>query len=165
MVKEVEALRNEDFRLLKSTNYEVYLAPAANIPNILREIGRLREITFREVGEGTNEAIDLDKFDTYYHHMFLWDDDKKVLAGAYRMGLGSKIYERYGINGFYLQDLFRFEPELYTMMSQSIEMGRAFIISEYQQKPMPLFLLWKGHCTYHIAFSRAQIPYWRCEHQ
>ncbi|WP_353776976.1 GNAT family N-acyltransferase [Winogradskyella sp. 3972H.M.0a.05] len=144
MVKEVEALRNEDFRLLKSKNYEVYLAPAANIPNILREIGRLREITFREVGEGTNEAIDLDKFDTYYHHMFLWDDDKKVLAGAYRMGLGSKIYERYGINGFYLQDLFRFEPELYTMMSRSIEMGRAFIISEYQQKPMPLFLLWKG---------------------
>ncbi|MDT0558147.1 lysophospholipid acyltransferase family protein [Ichthyenterobacterium sp. W332] len=144
MVKEVETLKKKDFRLLKSKNYEVYLAPAEEIPNILREIGRLREITFREVGEGTNEAIDLDKFDTYYHHMFLWDDDKKVLAGAYRMGLGSKIYERFGIDGFYLQDLFRFEPELYTMMSQSIEMGRAFIISEYQQKPMPLFLLWKG---------------------
>lgn len=144
MVKEVEALKKNDFRLLKSKNYEVFLAPAEKIPNILREIGRLREITFREVGEGTNEAIDLDKFDTYYHHMFLWDDDKKVLAGAYRMGLGSKIYERFGIDGFYLQDLFRFEPELYTMMSQSIEMGRAFIISEYQQKPMPLFLLWKG---------------------
>ncbi len=144
MILEVEALKKGDHRLLTSKNYEVYLAPAENIPNILREIGRLREITFREVGEGTNEAIDLDDFDSYYHHMFLWDNERNILAGAYRMGLGSKIFERYGIDGFYLQDLFRFEPELYKMMSQSIELGRAFIIKEYQQKPMPLFLLWKG---------------------
>jgi len=144
MVAEVEKLRDKDCRLLESKNYEVFLAAANEVPNILREIGRLREITFREVGEGTNEAIDLDTFDTYYHHMFLWDNDKNIIAGAYRMGLGSKIYAKYGIDGFYLQDLFRFEPELYKMMSQSIEMGRAFIIKEYQQKPMPLFLLWKG---------------------
>ncbi|GAL78681.1 putative hemolysin [Algibacter lectus] len=144
MTKEVEALRASDSRLLESKNYEVFLAQAKDAPNILREIGRLREITFREVGEGTNEAIDLDAFDQYYHHMFLWDRERNILAGAYRMGLGSQIFEKYGIDGFYLQDLFRFEPELYKMMSQSIEMGRAFIIKEYQQKPMPLFLLWKG---------------------
>jgi hypothetical protein len=122
----------------------VYLAPAHKIEHTLREIGRLREITFREVGEGTNEAIDLDKFDSHYHHMFLWDNKARVLVGAYRMGLGSEIFKKFGIDGFYLQDLFRFEPELYNMMSQSIELGRAFIIKEYQQKPMPLFLLWKG---------------------
>lgn len=144
ILSEVENLKKNDHRLLKSKNYEVYLAPAKEIPSILREIGRLREITFREVGEGTNEAIDLDTFDSYYHHMFLWDSEKNILVGAYRMGLGSKIFERHGINGFYLQDLFRFEPELYKMMSESIELGRAFIIKEYQQKPMPLFLLWKG---------------------
>ena len=144
IIKEVDAIRQSDCRLLQSKNYEVFLAPAKEIPNILQEIGRLREITFREIGEGTNEAIDLDAFDSYYHHMFLWDEDKKLLAGAYRMGLGSQIFQRYGIDGFYLQDLFRFEPELYKMMSQSIEMGRAFIIKSYQQKPMPLFLLWKG---------------------
>ncbi|MFD2822344.1 GNAT family N-acyltransferase [Lacinutrix iliipiscaria] len=144
MIKEVEALRQDDFRLLISKNYEVFLTPADKIPNILHEIGRLREITFREVGEGTNEAIDLDHFDNYYHHMFLWDTDTNQIAGAYRMGLGSKIFTQYGIDGFYLQDLFRFEPELHKMMSQSIEMGRAFIIKSYQQKPMPLFLLWKG---------------------
>ena len=144
MCKEVEALRLGDYRLLESKNYEVFLTEARNIPNILREIGRLREITFREIGEGTNEAIDLDNFDTYYHHMFLWDNSTNQIAGAYRMGLGSKIFAAYGIDGFYLQDLFRFEPELYKMMSESIEMGRAFIIKEYQQKPMPLFLLWKG---------------------
>jgi putative hemolysin len=144
MEQEVKALKIEDLRLLESKNYEVYLAPASKIPNILTEIGRLREITFRAVGEGTNEAIDLDDFDSYYHHMFLWDSSKKVIAGAYRMGLGTQIYAKYGINGFYLQDLFRFEPELHKMMSESIEMGRAFIVKCYQQKPMPLFLLWKG---------------------
>ena len=144
MRSEVKDLRAKDHRLLESKNYEVYLAPATNIPNILREIGRLREITFREIGEGTNRAIDLDKFDRYYHHMFLWDREAECLAGAYRMGVGRDVYEAYGINGFYLQDLFRFEPELHKMMSHSIELGRAFIVKQYQQKPMPLFLLWKG---------------------
>jgi len=144
MSQEVEAIRKADCRLLQSKNYEVFLATSKEIPNILREIGRLREITFREVGEGTNEAIDLDAFDTYYHHMFLWDSEQELVAGAYRMGLGSQIFAKHGIDGFYLQDLFRFEPELFKMMSESIEMGRAFIIKEYQQKPMPLFLLWKG---------------------
>ncbi len=142
--KEVEQLQKLDKRLLISKNYEVFLSHPDYIPNILQEIGRLREITFREVGEGTNKAIDLDVHDAYYHHMFLWDNETQKIAGAYRMGLGSKIFETYGIEGFYLNDLFRFEPELYKMLSQSIEMGRAFIIKEYQLKPMPLFLLWKG---------------------
>ena len=144
MLLEVSMLKAEGLHLLTSKNYEVYLAPAPKIPNLLHEIGRLREITFRAVGEGTNKAIDLDEFDHYYHHMFLWDAEAKCLAGAYRMGLGAEIYKAKGIDGFYLQDLFRFEPELHIMMSQSIELGRAFIIKDYQQKPMPLFLLWKG---------------------
>ena len=143
-VKEVQALRENDKRLLQSKNYEVFFATAKEIPNLLHEIGRLREITFRDVGEGTNKSIDLDEFDKYYHHMFLWDSNTEKLAGAYRMGLGKEIYGKYGIEGFYTQELFRFEPELYGMMEQTIEMGRAFIIKEYQQKPMPLFLLWKG---------------------
>ncbi|MEM6721666.1 MAG: GNAT family N-acyltransferase [Bacteroidota bacterium] len=141
--EEVESL-SKKHHLLTSKNYQVFLAEASEIPYVLRELGRLREITFREIGEGTNKAIDLDKFDHYYHHMFLWDSVAKKIAGAYRMGLGNQIYAAYGIDGFYLQDLFRFEPELHKMMSESIEMGRAFIIKEYQQKPMPLFLLWKG---------------------
>ncbi|MTG97945.1 MULTISPECIES: GNAT family N-acyltransferase [Myroides] len=141
---EIEALREGDFRLLQSKNYEVFLCKSDKIPTIMREIGRLREITFREVGEGTNNSTDIDQYDSYYHHMFLWDSEAEQLCGAYRMGLGSEIYKKHGINGFYLNELFRFESELYPMMAQSIEMGRAFIIKEYQQKPMPLFLLWKG---------------------
>ena len=144
MVEEVEKLRATDCRFFQSKNYEVFFTEAHKIPNILHEIGRLREITFREVGEGTNESIDIDKYDQYYHHMFLWDEDTKRVAGAYRMGLGSEIFPKYGIEGFYLHDLFRFDSELHDMMKQSIEMGRAFIVKEYQQKPMPLFLLWRG---------------------
>jgi putative hemolysin len=144
MVDEVNKLRDTDCRLLQSKNYEVFFTEANKIPNVLHEIGRLREVTFREVGEGTNESIDLDKYDQYYHHMFLWDDETKQIAGAYRMGLGSEIFPKYGMEGFYLNDLFRFESELHEMMHHSIEMGRAFIIKDYQQKPMPLFLLWRG---------------------
>ncbi|NKI25358.1 lysophospholipid acyltransferase family protein [Arenibacter sp. 6A1] len=142
--KEIINLREKDCKLLQSKNYEVFLAKASDIPLILKEIGRQREVTFRAIGEGTNNAIDLDKFDSYYRHLFLWDDQEKALVGAYRMGIGSEIFEERGINGFYLQDLFRFEPELYGMMKNSIEMGRAYIVKQYQQKPMPLFLLWKG---------------------
>lgn len=141
---EIEKLREKDCRLLQSKNYEVFLAQEKDMPFILKEIGRQREITFRAIGEGTNKSIDLDEFDSYYHHLFLWDDKDKKVVGAYRMGLGAEIFKNLGIDGFYLQDLFRFEPELYGMMSKSIEMGRAYITAEYQQKPMPLFLLWKG---------------------
>lgn len=143
-ISEVDKLREGNGRLLESKNYEVYFAEARDIPNLLHEIGRLREVTFRDVGEGTNNAIDLDKFDKYYHHLFLWDREASKLVGAYRMGLGKDIYKKHGITGFYIHTLFRFEPELYSMMESTIEMGRAFIINEYQQKPMPLFLLWKG---------------------
>jgi len=141
---EIEKLREKDCRLLQSKNYEVFLAQKKDMPFILNEIGRQRELTFRAIGEGTNKAIDLDRFDDYYHHLFLWDDEEKCIVGAYRMGMGAEIFEKYGIDGFYLQDLFGFEPELYGMMRKSIEMGRAYIVKEYQQKPMPLFLLWKG---------------------
>ena len=156
-IKEVASLRKNGKRLLESKNYEVFFASAKQIPNLLQEIGRLREITFRDIGEGTNKAIDIDKFDKYYHHLFLWDQEVKALVGSYRMGLGKDIYKKHGIAGFYIQTLFRLEPELHGMMEQTIEMGRAFIIKEYQQKPMPLFLLWKG--IVHITLRYPEYKY------
>jgi len=154
---EVNALRETNSRLLQSKNYEVFFASAKDIPNIIHEIGRLREITFRAIGEGTNKETDLDKFDNYYHHLLLWDAVAEKLVGAYRMGLGKEIYKKHGIKGFYVQSLFRIEPELHQMMDNTIEMGRAFIIDEYQQKPMPLFLLWKG--IVHITLRYPQYKY------
>ena len=100
IILEVNALRTADCRLLQSKNYEVFFTKANKIPNVLHEIGRLREITFREVGEGTNESIDIDKYDQYYHHMFLWDEDAHVIAGAYRMGMGSEIFPKMGLKVF-----------------------------------------------------------------
>ena len=141
---EIDVLNNNNSCLLSSQNYKVYLADSKDIENILLEIGRLREITFREVGEGTNNEYDLDKYDNFYKHMFLWDDSEKKIVGAYRMGLGKVIFKKYGIEGFYLNELFKIDSELHAMMKKTIEMGRAFIIKKYQQKPMPLFLLWKG---------------------
>ncbi|MEZ7876775.1 MAG: lysophospholipid acyltransferase family protein, partial [Polaribacter sp.] len=154
---EVDALRETNSRLLKSKNYEVFFASAKDIPNLIHEIGRLREITFRAIGEGTNKEVDLDKFDNYYHHLLLWDTVAEKLVGAYRMGLGKEIYKKYGIKGFYVQSLFRIEPELHQMMDNTIEMGRAFIIAEYQQKPMPLFLLWKG--IVHVTLRYPEYKY------
>lgn len=141
---EIEACRESGSRLLQSKNYEVFLTQKAQMPNVIQEIGRLREITYRAIGEGSNKALDLDDFDEYYHHLILWNLDTTEVVGAYRLGLGKTIFKERGINGFYLQGLFRFEPELHQMMFESIEMGRAFITPEYQQKPLPLFLLWKG---------------------
>ncbi|WKK66301.1 lysophospholipid acyltransferase family protein [Lutimonas zeaxanthinifaciens] len=142
--KELKALDKNDSLLFTSKIYRIYLADSKDIPNTLNEIGRLREVTFREVGEGTNKALDLDQFDGFYKHLFLWDSSQKQLVGAYRMGLGQEIFKKRGIEGFYVNELFKIETELFDMMEATIEMGRAFIIKSYQQRPMPLFLLWKG---------------------
>lgn len=141
---EIEALREKGGRMTEFRTYEVFCASANDIPNILREIGRLREITFREVGEGTNESTDLDDYDNHYLHLFLWDNQDQKIVGAYRLGMGADLYTKDGIKSFYVQSLFKIEEEAYPIFKQSLEMGRAFIIKEYQQKPMPLFLLWKG---------------------
>ncbi|WP_372752467.1 lysophospholipid acyltransferase family protein [Labilibaculum sp.] len=140
---EVEALA-EEYLLFKSKNYTVYCAPSSKLPNILTELGRLREITFREVGEGTNLSIDVDEYDLYYHQMFIWDEDEHKIVGAYRVGKGNEILSEYGLKGFYLQSLFRMSKKFQPVLHESLELGRSFIVKEYQKKPMPLFLLWKG---------------------
>lgn len=140
---EVEGLAQE-YLLFKSRNYVVYCAPSSKLPNVLNELGRLREITFREVGEGTNHSIDIDEFDLYYHQMFIWDEEVHKIVGAYRVGKGNEILAQYGLKGFYLQSLFRMNQKFQPILAESLELGRSFIVKEYQKKPMPLFLLWKG---------------------
>jgi putative hemolysin len=141
--KEVEPLR-EDYRVWQEKSYEVFIVPSSVIPNVIREIGRLREITFREIGEGTNKSIDLDEYDIYYHHLFIWDTEAKLIVGAYRIGMGDEIFYSQGTEGFYLNELFKIKDQMMPVLKKSIELGRSFIRKEYQQKPLPLFLLWKG---------------------
>ncbi len=146
IVAEIEDL--ESFRVWQEKNYEVYITPTSIIPNILREIGRLREITFREVGEGTNKKIDLDNYDIYYHHLFIWDKDQQNIVGAYRIGKGDEILNTMGRRGFYLSELFKIKEPFYPLLRKGIELGRSWIRKEYQLKPLPLFLLWKGILKY-----------------
>lgn len=144
IIKEIQSLRQSHKMLFKNGNYEVYFGTYQEIPSIMREIGRQRELTFRAVGEGTNLPFDLDQYDQHYHHLFLWDDEAQKLVGAYRMALGAEVMKRQGIKGFYTSSLFDFAPELQPFFKKVIEMGRAYISTEYQQKPLPLFLLWRG---------------------
>jgi putative hemolysin len=140
---EVDKLR-ESYKVWTEKNYEVYITPTSQIPFIIREIGRLREITFREVGEGTNKATDLDEYDIYYHHLFIWDTEAKRIVGAYRIGLGDEIFYGVGKKGFYINELFKLKEQFTPVLKKSLELGRSWIRKEYQTKPLPLFLLWKG---------------------
>ncbi|MDN3607429.1 lysophospholipid acyltransferase family protein [Kaistella yonginensis] len=144
IVNEIERLSKNDKMLFRNGNYEVFFATYSEIPSIMREIGRQRELTFRKIGEGSNLPFDLDEYDEHYHHLFLWDSQAKKLAGAYRMALGCEVMKKHGIDGFYTSSLFEFGPELRPFFRKVIEMGRAYISTEYQQKPLPLFLLWRG---------------------
>lgn len=137
-------LVKEKYTLFTNKNYHVLCAPSTEIPISLQEIGRLRELTFREVGEGTNRSVDIDEYDFYYHQLIIWDDDAHKIVGAYRLGKGKDILAQYGLNGFYLSSLFKIKKDYLPYLNESIELGRSFIIKEYQRKPLPLFLLWKG---------------------
>jgi putative hemolysin len=124
--------------------FSVYLTEARQIPLALREIGRQREIAFRAAGEGTGQERDLDHFDPYYLHLFLWNREKREIAGAYRLGDVPRILARYGQKGLYTDTLFRFRPGFLARLGPALEMGRSFIGPEYQRQFAPLLLLWKG---------------------
>lgn len=132
------------YELFTTKNYSVVCAPTWVIPNIIAEIGRLREVTFREVGEGTNKSTDIDEYDLYYNQLFIWDTDAEKIVGAYRIGKGRDIANIYNIKGFYINSLFRIKKEFLSVLNESLELGRSFIVKEYQKKAIPLFLLWKG---------------------
>ena len=143
-------------RVWTEKSYEVYICPTSEIPNIIKEIGRLREITFREVGEGTNKQTDLDEYDIYYDHLFIWDKEKRMIVGAYRIGKGDEIFYSMGKRGFYIAELFKIKKQFYPVLKKSLELGRSWIRKEYQLKPLPLFLLWKGILKYLIENTQYQ---------
>lgn len=132
------------YKLFDTAGYECYLCDSSEIPNMMHEIGRVREETFRAVGEGTNKSLDTDDYDAYYKQMFLWDKENNELVGAYRIGLGNEIYADRGIKGFYTDTLFRYKREMSYYLSHSIELGRSFVAVKYQKEALPLMLLIKG---------------------
>ena len=143
LTKELASLPS-DRCLAENGDLAVYLAKASEIAHVLQEIGRLREITFRGVDEGTGKSRDLDRFDSYYWHLLLWNKTKQELVGAYRAGNTAEIIRDHGVNGLYTSTLFRYDARLFERLGPALELGRSFVRLEYQRQYAPLLLLWKG---------------------
>ncbi len=143
--------------LLRSNEFEVYHAVKKQVPNIVREIGRLREVTFRGTQEGTGKPIDLDEFDECYVHLFVWNAEKRELVGAYRIGRTDNLIKRFGKKGLYTTTLFNIKSSLFDQISPALEMGRSFIRPEYQRNFAPLMLLWKGIGHYVVKYPKYRV--------
>jgi putative hemolysin len=122
---------------------KILLVRYLQAPALMREIGRLRELTFRKVGEGTGKKIDLDEFDPLYLHIVLWDPAELEVVGAYRLAPGDTIYHEHGLAGFYTSSLFRFSEEFEKYLPQSLELGRSFVQPRYWNS-QALDYLWHG---------------------
>lgn len=140
--------------LLVSGDFKVFYARRRQIPSLINEIGRLRETCFRQVGEGTGRARDLDRFDDYYLHLCLWNQAEDEFVGGYRLGLADQIVEQRGIQGLYTSTLFKFQPEFFQRIPGALEMGRSFITQKYQRSYSALLLLWKGIGSYVVQNPR-----------
>jgi len=144
---DLAALESEHL-LLSSGEFDVYCTPSERIPSIMHEIGRLREINFRNAGEGTGRNLDIDQFDRDYLQLFIWDRENQTLVGAYRLGLVDQLVDKHGITGLYSRTLFHFDQPFINSMGPAIEMGRSVIDEKYQKSMAPLLLLWKGIAAY-----------------
>lgn len=150
---ELESLPPEDL-LLTSGDYKVYRFLGADLPHTLREVGRLRETTFRSVSEGTGLDCDLDAFDAWYDQLVLWDDRNSAIVGGYRLGPTDRILPLKGKHGLYSATLFEFKGDFFRRMDPALEMGRSFIRQEYQRRASSLPLLWRGIGRYVARFPQ-----------
>jgi putative hemolysin len=130
--------------LAQSGSHSVWEATAEQIPQVLREIGRLRELSFRAANEGTGKPMDLDRFDAHYRHLFIWNAEAAEIVGAYRVGATDLILERHGTKGLYSSTLFDSRMEFFRRLGPALELGRSFVRPEYQRSYSPLLLLWKA---------------------
>ena len=119
---------------------------AADAP-LLREIGRLREVTFRAVGEGTGRSLDVDAWDSWYEHIVLWDDAASKIAGAYRIARGAPVLAAHGIRGLYTASLFDYADDAIARIAQGMELGRSFVAPEYWGS-RSIDYLWQGIGAY-----------------
>lgn len=152
LVEELEKIREKSY-LFSVTSFDCYFADYDEIPNLIHEIARQREIAFRAVGEGTGNSIDTDEFDKHYKHLILWDRNKQKLVGSYRLGFGNEIMEKYGVKGFYISTLFNIDPSFGEELKKTIELGRSIVCVDYQKEIFPLMLLLKGLLSVVIRYE------------
>ncbi len=131
--------------LLGTTNdgKQIFLTDSAVAPDVLTEIARLRELTFRKVGEGTGNKLDLDRFDNLYKHLVLWDDKELEIVGSYRIGIGKQLSENSKYDDLYTSTLFTYGNDIKEIIPHAIELGRSFVQSKYW-KTSALDYLWQG---------------------
>ena len=141
-------------RLLTQGEWAVYVFRGAQQPLLLQEIGRLRELTFRAVGEGSGKPLDIDPYDQWYEHLVLYHTHNQEIAGAYRIGRCDEILTTRGLRGLYTYSLFRISRKLLSEFSPALELGRAFVLEKYQKSYAPLYLLWRGIGAYILRYPR-----------
>jgi putative hemolysin len=163
LAADVAALPSQT-RLFSHRQFDLFLAPSDRIPRLLPEIGRLREVSFRQEGEGTGRDRDLDRFDAFYDHLFLWDRERRAVAGAYRVARTDEILRIHGRGGLYTSTLFRLGDRFLEALDPALELGRSFVAPDYQRAHQTLLLLWRGVTTlvgreprYHRLFGPVSI--------
>ncbi|MEO8179912.1 MAG: GNAT family N-acyltransferase [Deltaproteobacteria bacterium] len=143
-------------RLYAAGDYQVTVARRDQAPHLMREIGRLREVSFREVGEGTGKPLDIDVFDDWYQQLFVWNGRTRELVGAYRLCMMDEVRREQGPRGLYTKTLFRYDDAFLDRLGPALELGRSFVRPEYQGAGRALALLWRG-----IAHLLAARPRYR----
>jgi putative hemolysin len=138
----------EKQHLLNFKHYAVYYGYQTQMPNCVKEIARLRELTFRDLDEGSGEPYDTDKFDATYMHLFIYDSSNNQITGAYRIGQTDRLQKQGGLEQLYLSQMFNFNDDFINQQQPCLEMGRSFIIASEQKSYHSLLLLWKGIGTY-----------------
>ncbi|MCG8669289.1 MAG: lysophospholipid acyltransferase family protein [Pseudomonadales bacterium] len=163
-ILDVAVKQLDEFHLLDHAEFAVYCAPYKRLGPIMDEIGVAREKTFRSAGEGTGNSRDIDGYDQYYWHLFIWDTEKKAIVGGYRVGRVDEIVNSQGIQGLYSRSLFHYDVEFVSRLGKSLEMGRSFIVPDYQRRPVALDLLWRGigaiinqNPEYHTLFGPVSV--------
>ena len=158
---EIDSLNPEEHLLYthSSTGLQIYTALGRDIPNLLKEIGVQREITFRAVGEGSGTACDTDEYDLFYDHLIMWDPAEHRIAGAYRMGRTDEIVKSRGVTGIYNSEFFSLGNEFVNHVKNGLEMGRAFITAPYQKHPASLDTLWMGIGRFVMKYPQYRLLY------
>lgn len=155
LLAEIRQLKDQHC-ILRTAPYVLLVCQLDGRPALRQELGRLREITFRQIGESTGLPYDTDEFDDYYSQLIIWDEQAERLVGGYRFGSGDKIFAERGRDGFYINRFFEINAAFDSYLPKCLELGRSFIVAEFQKKNLPLYLLWKGILAFMIRNPQYQ---------
>lgn len=146
LVEELGALP-EWQKLYEHHQFAVYVGREEQFPTVVYEIARQRERTFRSMLEGSGQELDRDSFDDNYLHLILWDTTESRMVGGYRLGRTDELLAEHGPAGLYLNQIFEFDPSFFEQ-TRMLEIGRSFVVPEYQRHHLSLALLWRGIAQY-----------------